>query len=84
MLTGLVLLCVGAVPFLNGLWLTDRIADRETVVINLIVAAISARVAAVTALGAGDVEDVRAGAMMLLARICTGWPPGLALLYGAG
>lgn len=66
MLTGLVLLYVGAVLFLNGLWLFGRIADREIVLINLVVATISAIAAGNAALTASGIADVRAGALTLL------------------
>ena len=36
MLLGFLLFYVGAVLFLNGLWLMDRIQDREIVVINIV------------------------------------------------
>ena len=36
MLLGFALLYVGAVLFLNGLWLMDRIGDREIAVINIV------------------------------------------------
>jgi hypothetical protein len=73
MLTGLVLLYVGAVLILNGIWLSGRIADREIVLINLVVAAISAGVAIATAIGATGIEGVRAAAMTLLFAITYLW-----------
>ena len=41
MLNGLVLFYVGAVLILNGLWLLDRIGDREILVINALVGLLS-------------------------------------------
>ncbi len=66
MLLPLSLLFVGAVLTLNGIWMSGRIADREIVVINLIVAAITAGVATYTAIGAVDVIDVKSAALTLL------------------
>nr|WP_272943126.1 AmiS/UreI family transporter [Pseudomonas putida] len=45
MLYGLVLLYVGAVLFINGIWLMGRITDREVAVINLFVGLLSLLVA---------------------------------------
>ncbi len=41
MLNGLVLFYVGAVLILSGLWLLDRIGDREILVINALVGLLS-------------------------------------------
>ncbi|MFZ1726919.1 MAG: AmiS/UreI family transporter [Albidovulum sp.] len=73
MLLGLVLLYVGAVLFLNGLWLWGLIADREIILINLVVATISTAVAAWTAFNATNVLDVRSAAMTLLFAITYLW-----------
>jgi hypothetical protein len=66
MLLPLSLLFVGAVLVLNGIWMTGRIADREIVIINLIVAAITAAAAVFAALGATDVGGVKSAALTLL------------------
>ncbi|UXU75636.1 MULTISPECIES: AmiS/UreI family transporter [unclassified Paracoccus (in: a-proteobacteria)] len=67
MLTGLVLFYVGAVLFLNGLWLMGRISDREIVVINLVTALVSGAVVLHDVFGAGaDAASIRNGALGLL------------------
>ncbi|TDT77950.1 AmiS/UreI family transporter [Litoreibacter halocynthiae] len=73
MLLGLSLLYVGAVLILNGLWLSGRIEDREIILINLVVAAISFFVAIHTAVFADTITDVRAAAMTLLFAITYLW-----------
>ncbi|MGY3670825.1 AmiS/UreI family transporter (plasmid) [Marinovum sp. KMM 9989] len=73
MLVGLVLFYVGAVLVLNGLWLADRISDREIIVINLVVATISFVAAGWTALTATDIVAVRSAAMTLLFAITYLW-----------
>jgi len=70
---GLLLLYVGAVLILNGIWLLGRIDDREIVLINLVVAGISLLVAAHSAVLAVDVTGVRAAAMTLLFAITYLW-----------
>ncbi|WP_323718072.1 AmiS/UreI family transporter [Paracoccus aminovorans] len=70
MLTGFVLFYVGAVLFLNGLWLLGRIADREIVVINLVTALVSGASVLHDAFGAGaSAASIRNGALSLL--FCT-------------
>lgn len=66
MLTALSLLFVGAVLCLNGIWMTGRISDKEIVLINLVVAGITAVVAAMTATGAQDIGAVKSAALTLL------------------
>lgn len=67
MLLGLSLLYVGAVLFLNGLWLQGRIEDREIVVINVVSALVSLAVVVQGAFGAGaDLASVRAAALTML------------------
>lgn len=66
MLTALALLFVGAVLCLNGIWMLGRISDKEIVLINLVVAAITATVAAMTATGAQDIGAVKSAALTLL------------------
>jgi hypothetical protein len=41
----LALLYVGAVLFLNGLWLMDRIGDREIAIINIFVGGLTLLIA---------------------------------------
>ncbi len=66
MLLPLSLLFVGAVLCLNGIWMSGRIADREIIIINLIVAAITASVAVFSAVTAVDVIGVKSAALTLL------------------
>lgn len=67
MLLGLALLYVGAVLFLNGLWLMDRIGDREIAVINVFVGGITLLVALYLAFGpAADAATIKAAALTLL------------------
>jgi len=66
MLMPLSLLFVGAVLTINAIWMSGRIADREIVIINLIVAAITAGVATYGAITAVDVADVKSAALTLL------------------
>lgn len=73
MLLGLSLLYVGVVLILNGIWLLRYIDDREIVVINLCVAAISFLVASHTAFFAQTITDVRMAAMTLLFAITYFW-----------
>lgn len=73
MLVGLSLLYVGVVLILNGIWLMGRIADRESVLINLCVAGISFLVALDTVIRATSLSDVRNAAMVLLFAITYFW-----------
>ncbi|WP_272005472.1 AmiS/UreI family transporter [Roseovarius sp. ZX-A-9] len=73
MLLGLALLYVGAVLFLNGLWQCDKIASREIIVINLVVAGLSFLVAVHSAILADSIDGVRAAAMTLLFAITYLW-----------
>lgn len=67
MLLGLLLFYVGAVLFLNGLWLLGRIADREIVVINIVAGLVAVGVAVEGAFGAAaSPQTVRAAAITLL------------------
>lgn len=64
---GLILLWVGAVLFLNGLWLLGRISDREIAVINIFSGGILFLASTVPALRAGaDLTTISAGAFGLL------------------
>lgn len=70
MLAGFVLFYVGAVLFLNGLWLMGRIADREIVVINIVAALVSGASVLHDAFGAGaGAASIRNAALSLL--FCT-------------
>lgn len=67
MLPGFVLFYVGAVLFLNGLWLLGRIQDREIVVINVVAGAASGAVVLHDAFGAAaDGASIRNAALTLL------------------
>ncbi|MFC3567900.1 AmiS/UreI family transporter [Paracoccus simplex] len=67
MLLGFLLFYVGAVLFLNGLWLMGRIEDREIVVINVVSGLVAAGVVVQGAFGAGaDLQTVRAAALTLM------------------
>lgn len=67
MLLGLALLWVGAVLFLNGIWLMGGIQDREIWVINVFVGAVTLFVALYSAFGPGaELSTVRAAAFTLL------------------
>lgn len=63
MLLGLILLYVGAVLFVNGIWLMERISGREVAVINALVGSLSLLVALYMIFLAGE---VRGGALTLL------------------
>lgn len=67
MLLGFALLYVGAVLFLNGLWLLGKIQDREIVVINVVSGFVTFAVAMSSAFGASaDLASVKAAALTLL------------------
>lgn len=67
MLLGLALLYVGAVLFLNGLWLLGHIGDKEIAVINVFVGGITLLVALYLAFGPGaDGASIQAAALTLL------------------
>jgi hypothetical protein len=67
MLLGLALLYVGAVLFLNGLWILGQIGDREIPVINVFVGLLTLLVALFSAFGPGaDPASVKAAALTLL------------------
>jgi len=64
---GLVLLWVGAVLVLNGLWLAGRIGDREIAVINIFTGTVGFIAAIVTAVRSpSDISAVSFGAFVLL------------------
>ena len=67
MILGLTLLYVGAVLFLNSLWLLDKISGKEAAVINLFVGMLSLILSLFLILSApSDALSVRAGALTLL------------------
>ena len=67
MLTGFVLFYVGAVLFINGLWMLDRIDGREITIINLITATVSGLVVLHDAFNpAADLLSVRNATLSLL------------------
>lgn len=74
MLTGFVLFYVGAVLFLNGLWLMDRIQDREIIVINVVTALVSGSAVLHDAFGANaDAASIRNAALGLLFGTTYAW-----------
>ncbi|MFS8531469.1 AmiS/UreI family transporter [Sphaerobacter thermophilus] len=63
----LILLWVGAVLFLNGLWLLGRVSDQEIGVINLFVGGVTLLAALASALrGGASLDDIGFGALVLL------------------
>lgn len=66
MLYGLVLLYVGAVLFVNSIWLMGRINNKEVSVINLFVGALSLLVAIYLIFVVGSPDSVKAGALTIL------------------
>lgn len=73
MLLPLSLLFVGAVLTLNGLWMMNRIADREIVVINLATAFITGTVAVLSMAGADTPAAVKGAALTLLFSLTYLW-----------
>ncbi|AVO38442.1 AmiS/UreI family transporter [Pukyongiella litopenaei] len=64
---GFLLLYVGVVLFLNGLWLSGKIEDREIVVINIVSGVVALLVGLASVFGsAADAGSVRAGSLTLL------------------
>lgn len=57
MLLGFLLFYVGAVLFLNGLWLMGKIEDREIVVINIVSGLVAGGVVVKGAFGADATAD---------------------------
>ncbi|OVZ00763.1 AmiS/UreI family transporter, partial [Pseudomonas aeruginosa] len=67
MMLGLVLLYVGAVLFLNAVWLLGKISGREVAVINFLVGVLSACVAFYLIFSAAAGQgSLKAGALTLL------------------
>lgn len=74
MLLGLALFWVGAVLFLNGIWLTGRIGDREIAVIDVFVGTLTLLVALYSAFGPGaDAASIKAAALTLLFSFTYFW-----------
>src|SRR5262245_36529436 len=74
MLLGLALLYVGAVLFLNGLWLIDRIGDREIWVINVFSGGLTLLIALYLAFGPGaTLDSVRGAGLTLLFTFTYFW-----------
>ena len=71
---GFALLFVGAVLFLNGLWLLGKIADNEIWVINIFVGGITLCVSLYLAFGPGaDAASIKAAALTLLFTFTYFW-----------
>jgi hypothetical protein len=67
MLLGLALLYVGAVLFLNGIWLLGKIDDREIVVVNVASGFVTLSVSLYLAFKTGaDAVSIKAAALTLL------------------
>lgn len=74
MLLGLVLFYVGAVLILNGLWMLERIGEREIWVINLFVGLLSLLAAFRQAFGMdADAASIKAAALSLLFSLTYLW-----------
>jgi hypothetical protein len=74
MLLGFALLYVGAVLFLNGLWLLGKIDDKEIVVINVASGLLTLFVALYLAFGPGaNAGTIRAAGLTLLFTITYLW-----------
>lgn len=74
MLLGLVLFYVGAVLILNGLWMLERIGDREIWIINLFVGTVSLLAAFRQAFGSdADLASVRSAALSMLFALTYLW-----------
>ena len=74
MLLGLALLYVGAVLFLNGIWVMGYIEDKEISVINIFVGTLTLLVALFLAFGPGaDAASIKAAAFTLLFTFTYYW-----------
>lgn len=81
MILGLTLLYVGAVLFLNGLWLLEKISSREIAIINFLVGALSLIIALFLILSApSNALSVKAGALTLLFAFTYLWVAANQLL----
>ena len=64
---GLTLLYVGAVLFINGIWLIGKISGKEVAVLNFLVGSLSLTVALyLIFFGSAEIGSVKAGAFTLL------------------
>jgi putative amide transporter protein len=74
MLLGLALFYVGAVLFLNGLWLLGKIGDNEIAVIDVFAGIVTLLVALYSAFGPGaDLGSVKGAALTLLFTFTYFW-----------
>jgi len=74
MLLGLALLYVGAVLFLNGIWLMGYIEDREISVINVFAGTLTLLISLFLAFGPGaDAASIKAAAFTLLFTFTYYW-----------
>ncbi len=74
MLLGLALLYVGAVLFLNGIWLMGRIGDKEIWVINIFSGSLTLLISLYLAFGPGaNADSIRAAAWTLLFSFTYYW-----------
>lgn len=74
MLLGMTLLYVGAVLFLNGLWLLGKISDKEISVVNIFVGGLTLVIALSMAFGPdADATSIRAAALTLLFTFTYFW-----------
>src|SRR5260370_820046 len=74
MLLGLSLFWVGAVFFLNGLWVLDKVGDREIAVIDVFVGTLTLGVAIYLAFGPGaNAETIKGAAFLLLFTFTYYW-----------
>ena len=74
MLVGLSLFWVGAVLFLNGLWVLDKVGDREISVIDVFVGTLTLAVAIYLAFGPGaNAESIKGSAFLLLFTFTYYW-----------
>ncbi|MEN5207307.1 AmiS/UreI family transporter [Stenotrophomonas terrae] len=81
MMLGLILLYVGAVLFVNGVWLMDRISGKEVAVINSLVGGLSLLVALYTIF---VLADVKSGAFTLLFAFTYLWVAANQLMGNDG
>lgn len=73
-MTGLVLFFVGAVLFLNGLWILGRIGDNEISIINWLVGGLTLLVCLFLVFGPGaDAGSIKAAALTLLFAFTYFW-----------
>ena len=74
MILGLALFWVGAVLFLNGIWLMGKIGDREIAVIDIFVGSLTLIIALDLAFGPGaTAASIRAAALTLLFSFTYFW-----------